>query len=144
MNGVHLSASPEETRRLGATLAANLQPGAVVLLRGDLGAGKTCFVQGLAEGLGGHDVVTSPTYALVQEYDTTPPLAHADLYRLESTAAVLALGLEEWIEAGHILAVEWGERAPGLWPPDAWQVHLLPGDDGENSRKLLFSREDPT
>ncbi|MCC5847297.1 MAG: tRNA (adenosine(37)-N6)-threonylcarbamoyltransferase complex ATPase subunit type 1 TsaE [Verrucomicrobia bacterium] len=133
------SHNPEETRALGAEFVKKCLPGDVVLLHGDLGLGKTCFVQGMAEGLGHGGNVTSPTYALIQEYDTTPPLAHADLYRLESADAIWGLGLDECMDAGMILAVEWSERAPGFWPAYAWHVTLAPGAD-EHSREIQVCR----
>ncbi len=133
------SRSPEETRSLAAAFAKRCLPGDVVLLHGDLGLGKTCFVQGMAEGLGYAGNVTSPTYALIQEYDATPPLAHADLYRLESAEGIWGLGLDECMDAGMILAVEWGERAPGFWPASAWHATLAPGAD-ENCREIHIQR----
>jgi tRNA threonylcarbamoyladenosine biosynthesis protein TsaE len=129
----HLSEGPEATRALAREFAACLQGGEVVLLLGDLGLGKTCFVQGLAEGLGWQGAVVSPTFALIQEYDTSPPLAHADLYRLENSATVYALGIDELTDAGYVLAVEWPSRAPNAWPEDAWRVELkaVPGEDDQ-------------
>lgn len=124
--------TPEATLALGRALAARLAPGAVVALHGDLGAGKTHLVKGLAAGLGGRaDDVTSPTFTLVHEYDTVPPLVHADLYRVDGDAEAAALGLDDWIAAGDaVVVVEWPERAPGLLPADTLHLHLahLGGD----------------
>jgi tRNA threonylcarbamoyladenosine biosynthesis protein TsaE len=124
--------SADATVALGRALAARLAPGAVVALHGDLGAGKTHLVKGIAEGLGGRaGDVTSPTFTLVHEVETDPPLVHADLYRVESEAEAAALGLDEWIAAGDaVVVVEWPERAPGLWPADTLHLHLahLGGD----------------
>jgi len=102
--------SPEETREFAAQLARKLQVGDVVLLFGDLGAGKTTFVQGLARGLGVPEecYVQSPTFALINEYPGSVPLFHVDLYRLEPED-VYDLGLEELLERG-ILVIEWSER----------------------------------
>ncbi len=136
----YLSGGPEETRDAGRVFAAELAPGDVVLLFGDLGLGKTCFVQGLAEGLGWEGAVVSPTFALLQEYETTPPLAHADLYRLESPRAVYGLGLEELIEAGFILAVEWPDRCPEAWPAEAWRIELAPVEGEENGRRITIRK----
>jgi len=104
--------SPEETREFAAQLARKLQVGDVVLLFGDLGAGKTTFVQGLARGLGVPEecYVQSPTFALINEYPGSVPLFHVDLYRLEPED-VYDLGLEELLERG-ILVIEWSERLP--------------------------------
>jgi tRNA threonylcarbamoyladenosine biosynthesis protein TsaE len=105
--------SEDETADIGRELAASLEPGSVVLLFGDLGAGKTAFVRGLAEGLGvGPDEVSSPTFTLIQEYrGGRLPMFHADLYRLNHPREVEELGLEE-IGEGGVLAVEWAEKLP--------------------------------
>lgn len=119
------------TRALGVALAPALFDGAVVLLFGGLGAGKTCFAQGVAAGLGVSGTVTSPTYILVAEYpDARVPLRHADLYRLEGAREVAALGLEERVGEEGVWLVEWPERAPELWPLDRLEVELDP-DEGE-------------
>jgi len=119
------SASEEETRRAGVALAARLEPGDAVLIAGDLGAGKTVFVKGLAEGLGlDPDEVSSPSFALVHEYGPAgrpPVLVHADLYRLPGAGGGLEdLGLEA--RGGAILAVEW--PCPPLTGLDAWRVRI--------------------
>ena len=103
--------SEDETRRVAIALAQRLTPGSVLLLHGDLGAGKTAFVRGLAEGLGlADDPVSSPTFTLVHEYTGGRiPLYHADLYRLPDGASLDDLGLDEVAEDG-VLAIEWPER----------------------------------
>ncbi len=104
--------SEQETFALAEKLARTLQPGTCVLLHGDLGAGKTAFVRGLASGLGiDPGEVSSPTFVLVQHYRGRVPLTHVDLYRLDDAAAVDDLGLEE-LAAGGVMAVEWAERLP--------------------------------
>ncbi len=138
--GTYVSASPEETRSLARKFSAALLPGDVILLHGDLGLGKTCFVQGLAEGLGWTGAVLSPTFSLLQEYETHPPLAHADLYRLESPEAVYGLGLEELMDDGFVLAVEWPSRCPQVWPANAWQVRLCAVDGNENARRIELAQ----
>lgn len=129
----------EATVALGRALGAALPAGAVVALYGDLGAGKTHLVKGLAEALGGRaQDVTSPTFTLVHEYDTAPVLVHADLYRVESDAEARALGLDEWIDDTRaVVVVEWPERAPGLLPPDTLHLHLahLGGDRRRLTRR---------
>jgi len=107
----HQSNSEEETRRIAAALAKDLRAGAIVLLKGDLGAGKTAFVRGLAEGLGiKADDVTSPTFTLVHEYrGGRLPLVHVDLYRLEH-ADLDEIGLDQDVAIRGIVAVEWPER----------------------------------
>ena len=118
MTSTHLTHSDEDTHAVARHLAAQLVPGDVVLLSGDLGAGKTTFVRGLAAGLGiDPDQVTSPTFTLVHEYrDGRLTLYHADLYRLDK-AATADLGLEELGVSDGVLAIEWPERL----------AHSLPG-----------------
>jgi tRNA threonylcarbamoyladenosine biosynthesis protein TsaE len=104
--------SEAETSALAQQVAATLAPGTFVLLFGDLGAGKTAFVRGLAAGLGANpDDVSSPTFVIMQHYKGRVPLTHVDLYRLDTAAAVDDLGLEELVSGG-VLAVEWAERLP--------------------------------
>ena len=117
--------SETETAALGRELGRTLRPGAVVLLDGPLGAGKTAFVRGLAEGLGcDPDAVSSPTFTIIQEYPGRLTLEHVDLYRL-TPAEVDELALEELIE-GQVVAVEWPDRWRGA-PADATRVRLSPG-----------------
>lgn len=124
-----VSQSPEETYRLGVWLGEHVQPGDVVLVSGPLGAGKTLFVQGIAEGLGVQEHVRSPTFTLVSEYHSGRiPLYHVDLYRLDGHADLSTVGLEEYLErADGVVVVEWPERAPGWFPQDVLRVHLEHG-----------------
>ncbi|MHB0976440.1 MAG: tRNA (adenosine(37)-N6)-threonylcarbamoyltransferase complex ATPase subunit type 1 TsaE [Candidatus Aquicultorales bacterium] len=113
-----ITRSVEETRALAKELAGYLQPGDVVSLTGDLGAGKTAFVQGLAEGLGVKERVTSPTFTIIKEYSGRLPLYHFDVYRLESAAELVDLGFEEYFFGEGVSVVEWGDRVRSLFPPD--------------------------
>ena len=130
--------SEEETSAAGERLAAELKPGAVVLLYGDLGAGKTAFVRGLARGLGASsDDVSSPTFTLVQEYaGPGPTLYHVDLYRLEPKE-VDDLGLEDLVLGDGVVAIEWAERWTGR-PDDAIEVHIAEAADEE--RRMVITR----
>jgi len=120
-----LSPDPATTAALGAAVGARLFDGAVIVLTGDLGAGKTCFTQGLARALGVEGPVQSPTFVLVQEYpDARVPLRHADLYRVEHAVEVRALGIEERVGYDGAWVVEWADRFPDLWPPDRLEVRL--------------------
>jgi tRNA threonylcarbamoyladenosine biosynthesis protein TsaE len=121
-----ITGNEEETRILGEHLSALLHPGDVIIISGDLGTGKTRLVQGIARGLGVSGPVTSPTFSLVKEYTGRLPLYHVDLYRL-TPRDLPALGLEEYLQDGGVLCIEWGERAAGLyerWSDDALLIDL--------------------
>lgn len=123
------------TDTFGRRLAARLAPGDVVLLSGDLGAGKTALARGILAGLGHVGEVPSPTFTLVQSYEVPGvrlPVWHVDLYRLEDPDEVEELGLDE-ILADGALVIEWPERAGGRWPE---ALHLTLTDSGEGSRRL--------
>ena len=138
MTGSFEVGSVEETWALARRLAAELRPGDVVCLEGDLGAGKTTFTQGLAAALGVEGRVNSPTFCLVQEHRGGGAyLVHMDLYRLHGEDDVLAIGWEDYLAAGAIIVVEWSERAGALIPADARHIvftHL----DGDERRLVQF------
>lgn len=128
----------DETWAVAKSFAAEMKPGDVVALEGDLGAGKTTFVQGLAAALGAKRPVTSPTFCLVVEHPAdTLLLVHLDLYRLHGPDDVLDLGWEDYLSRGAVLLVEWPDRAGDLIPADAWHVRLEQGTD-EDSRTIRF------
>lgn len=106
--------SRAETVALGRRLAAALQPGTLICYEGGLGAGKTAFTEGLAEGLGCQDSVSSPTFAIVNYYRGPQPLAHFDLYRLTSEDDLYAAGLYDYLDEGAIVAAEWSENFADL------------------------------
>lgn len=106
--------SRAETVALGRRLAAVLQPGTLICYQGGLGAGKTAFTEGLAEGLGCQDPVSSPTFAIVNYYRGPQPLAHFDLYRLTSEDDLCAAGLYDYLDEGAIVAAEWSENFADL------------------------------
>ncbi len=135
--GTFVSNSEAETRAIAARLAATLQPGAVLLLSGDLGAGKTAFVRGLAEGLGiNPGEVTSPTFTLVHEYrGGRLPLIHVDLYRLDS-ADLDEIGLDTNLALQGIVAVEWSDRLLRTFA-QATSIHLA--DRGGDARVIGIS-----
>jgi tRNA threonylcarbamoyladenosine biosynthesis protein TsaE len=135
-----LTAGEEETVAAGEQFAATLPPGAVVLLYGQLGAGKTSFVRGLARGLGAAaDEVSSPTFTIIQEYaGRTATLYHVDLYRLEP-AEVDDLGLDELVSGDGVVAIEWAERWTGR-PDDAIEVTIEDRGDDRRSIKIAGSR----
>ncbi len=114
----HDSDAPAQTAALGRTLAAAARPGEVWALVGDLGAGKTHFVQGIAAGMGAPGPATSPTFALVHEYPGGRlPVFHFDFYRLDTPAEALALGLEEYLDGDGLSVIEWADKFPALLPP---------------------------
>ena len=103
--------SPQQTEALGSALGEKLQAGTVLAYTGDLGAGKTAFTRGLAKGLGAKDMVTSPTYTIVNEYlSGRLPLFHFDMYRLASADDLWDIGWEDYLERGGVCAVEWSEN----------------------------------
>ena len=108
---IYETSSPQETEAVGFALAGVLRPGTVIAYRGDLGAGKTAFTRGLARGLGYTDMVTSPTYTIVNEYlGGRLPLFHFDMYRLTSADDLWDIGWEDYLDRGGICAVEWSEN----------------------------------
>lgn len=132
--------SSEETWALAAELADELGPGTVIALHGDLGAGKTCFIQGFAAALGIDEPITSPTYTLIGEYEGRLPLHHIDLYRLSGPTEALGLGLEEYFDINGITAIEWAERAEGLLPPDMLHIRIV-ADAATGTRTFHIYRE---
>jgi len=139
-----LSRSAEETRRLGVCFGRHATPGTLILLSGELGSGKTVFVQGLARGLSVPEAyaVTSPTFSFVHEYPGRLPLAHVDLYRLGDPEELEEIGLEEILTGGSVVAVEWGERLPAeRLPAPAFRVELETAPD--DSRRIRISGPDP-
>lgn len=137
MTGEFASASEADTRAIAGRLAAQLQPGAVVLLSGDLGAGKTAFVRGVAAGLGlDPDAVTSPTFTLVHEYrGGRLPLVHVDLYRLDS-ADLDEIGIDEELAGRGVVAIEWPERLSRV-VSGAIGVEIR--DEGDQRRSIIVT-----
>ena len=112
-----ISHSPAETFAFGQAVAATLRAGDVLALCGELGAGKTHFVKGLAAGLGAAGEVTSPTFTLIHEYPGGRlPLFHFDFYRLESADELLRIGFDDYLDGAGVLALEWAEKFPALLP----------------------------
>ena len=122
------STTPTATRAVGAALAAALRPGDVVVLAGELGAGKTCLVQGLAAALGHTDRVTSPTFLLARRLDTTPPVVHADAWRLDRVGDLLDLG-DELLDDDVVTVLEWGDAVAEVLPGDRVELDLVIAGD---------------
>ena len=136
-----VSHSPEETWDVARTLLPTLHPGSVLALHGDLGAGKTCFVQGLARALGVERAVNSPTFTLINEYPGPLPLYHIDLYRIAGAAEALALGLDDYLHNNGITAIEWAERAAVVLPRHTIHILFETGDDPEERIITLNSEQ---
>lgn len=120
--------SDEETEQVGAAFAKTLRPGDVVTLDGDLGAGKTAFARGVVRGLGYQGRVTSPTFAIANEYSTPGGVvAHFDLYRIVDQEALFELGFEEYLDGERILLIEWSQNAGALLPEQHKSVRLTYG-----------------
>ena len=131
-----ISHSPEETRAVGARLADRLRGGEVVAFTGDLGAGKTAFVSGMAEALGVEDQVTSPTFTIVNEYEGGRlPLFHFDMYRLGSADELFHIGWEDYLARNGVCAVEWSENVADAIEGDAIRVSITRGE-GDNDRVI--------
>jgi tRNA threonylcarbamoyladenosine biosynthesis protein TsaE len=132
------SGSPEETETLGEQLGRTLGPGAVIGLSGELGAGKTCFAQGVARALGVRGWVVSPTFTLVNEYRGTLAVYHIDAYRTTGPAALVDLGLDEYFDGDGVTLVEWAEKLGPLLPSRAICVDIA--GVGDEPRTITVRR----
>ncbi|MBI2441558.1 MAG: tRNA (adenosine(37)-N6)-threonylcarbamoyltransferase complex ATPase subunit type 1 TsaE [Lentisphaerae bacterium] len=146
------SHSPEETRALAADLVKELKsrgaldrprvardkPGVVLALHGELGSGKTCFVQGLAQALGVRQVVTSPTFTMVNEYRGQCLLVHVDLYRVNTPEELLSIDFEDCLAGKGITVIEWAERAGAWLPRNAWHIYFKVGTTA-NTRTITLT-----
>jgi tRNA threonylcarbamoyladenosine biosynthesis protein TsaE len=136
---VLFSLSPAETEEIGRRVGTTLRGGELIVLEGDLGMGKTVFMKGLARALDvDPDEVNSPTFVLVAPHSGRLTLYHIDLYRIDSPVEIADLGIEEMLEEGGVVAVEWGEKLPPDLRPGALQVRFT--DLGEDSRRLAIRR----
>lgn len=146
MAGVHdlelTSVGEEDTRSVGERLGKQLRRGDVVLLSGELGAGKTCLTQGIGRGLACGAQVNSPSFVLMNEYSGRETLYHVDLYRIEDVEDLDELGLWDYAEKG-VLVIEWPERGAELLPGDGLVVELQAGIMGPRSRVLRFIPRGP-
>ena len=134
----YITHSPEETEALGAEYAKTLSAGDVVAFSGDLGAGKTAFTRGVLRGLGYTGRVTSPTFAIANEYDTPGGrVAHFDLYRILDSEALFEIGFDEYLDGSRIVLIEWSENAGDMLPENYKTVHIQYGSE-ENDRVVTI------
>ena len=149
-NEIFKTESPEETQSLGEEIGKTLKRGDVIALIGDLGTGKTCLTQGIARGakIASDEIVSSPSYILINEYNGKVPIYHIDLYRLENSEEIAELGLSEYVEGDGICIIEWAERMADALPDTCIKIHITLTDesgsdtDDEVSESILESPED--
>lgn len=126
------TAEASATKAVGRAIASLVRAGDVLLLAGELGTGKTVLAQGLAEGLDVREAVTSPTFTLVHQYEGRLPFFHLDVYRLERVGELSELGIDELLEAGGLVVVEWGDVVAAEMPIDRLEVRLAFGEDDDD------------
>lgn len=129
--------SADDTRELAAAVAGLVKSGDIVLLAGDLGAGKTTFAQGFGRALGVEEPITSPTFMLMRPYEGRLRLLHCDVYRLDHLQEILDLGITELVDDQSVALVEWGDRAEPVLPPDFLEVEITYGISEEQRRLNL-------
>ncbi len=136
--GEWLTHSEEETRHFAENFARELKPGTILLLEGNLAAGKTTFVQGMVKGLNVPEAVMvhSPTFTIINEYPAKINLVHIDLYRIDHPQQLEELGIEEYLDTHKILAVEWADKAAHYWPKDAIKIRIESIDS--HSRRIMI------
>lgn len=139
----YISQSPQETQKIAAELVSMLSPGSVVCMYGDLGAGKTAFVQGMTKALNIDEPVTSPTFTIVNEYNGTLPLYHFDVYRIGSSDEMFEIGFDEYVNGDGISVIEWAELIEDILPPDTISVTIRKNmEKGEDYREIIIDKHD--
>lgn len=137
-----ISRSVEETRLLGMEIGKELQKGDIVLLQGNLGAGKTALIAGIVRGRGIQAEALSPTYPILHVYDAETPLYHFDWYRLEDAEEFTEAGLWDYFPGDGIALVEWPDRLPEIWPKSALHICLEALDD--TTRRIIMTKGEPS
>ena len=135
-----MTSGPERTQAVGIAIGENARPGDLMLLEGELGSGKTCLTQGILWGLGGTEYARSPTFVLMAQYAARLTLYHVDLYRVESVAEAVDLGLDEVVSSEGVTVIEWADRAGGLFEDEGLRIRL--SLIGETTRSLTLSATD--
>ena len=135
-----LTQNPKETEKVGEDLGNKITKGCVIAYRGGLGMGKTCFTRGLAKGLGSTDTVTSPTFALINEYPSGRiPLYHFDMYRVNGWEDLYSTGFFDYIDEGGVIAAEWSENIESALPDNTIYVTINKIDD--NTREIIITKK---
>ncbi len=135
---MYISNSADETRQIAAEITKKLKSGSVICMYGDLGAGKTAFVQGMAQALGINEPVTSPTFTIVNEYYGTLPLYHFDVYRIVSSDEMYEIGFDEYINGNGICVIEWAELIEDILPEDSICITIRKNiEKGEDYREII-------
>lgn len=132
------SYSVEDTKKIAFHFANQLHPGDILCLYGDLGVGKTAFVQGLAEGLHIVDYITSPTFTIVNEHKGTFPLYHFDVYRIDDADEMYEIGFEDYLNGDGICVIEWSEKIENILPEQRYEISISK-DDAENENYRLIN-----
>jgi len=140
VSNIFISQSEQETIKWGINIGSLLEPGDVIGLFGELGSGKTRTIQGICQGLMCKDIVSSPTFTIINEYRGKCPIYHFDLYRIESEQEIFDLGYEEYFYSEGICLIEWAERAHTLLPPNHIEIYLKGffNNGKENLREIKF------
>ena len=141
MKKIYESYSYEETANIAAEIADTFKGGEFVAMYGDLGAGKTAFVQGVAKALGIDIVVTSPTFTIVNEYEGRLKLYHFDVYRIEDSEEMYEIGYDEYISSDGVCIIEWAELIEDLFPDDYMKITILKDvEKGYDYRQIIFEK----
>ncbi len=135
---IFISKSEAETIERGKEFAKQLQPGSLVALYGDLGAGKTQFVKGICRTFEVAETVNSPTFTIVNEYHGTMPVFHIDLYRMKNIEEIFGIGFDEYLDSGGICLVEWAEKLDGIIPESRYEVKMSVVDDSTREISIAF------
>jgi tRNA threonylcarbamoyladenosine biosynthesis protein TsaE len=133
---VILTKSPEDTVLLGERIARSLKPNDVVAITGELGAGKTTLIQGVAKGLGINNWITSPTFTLINEFTGKLNLYHVDLYRIDSVADAEDIAIEEYFNKGGVTVIEWAEKIGPILPAGTVEIKISIVSDNERSLEI--------
>ena len=138
---IYYSNSPEETASIAGVFAKSLENGDVICMNGDLGVGKTAFVQGLAKGLGISDILSSPTFTIVNCYEGDMPLYHFDVYRIQDPDEMYEIGYEEYVYGDGISVIEWAENIWEILPESRYEITIEKDyEQSENYRKITIER----